>query len=213
VGNTDQSVAQLLRLINRHGRHLLDRADWQVLTTEETFTSVATASQGLISAIFSTGDYHRIVNHTMFDRSNNERIYGPFTPEQWQRDQAWSTSPTSTYFRIRGNAILFTPTPAAGNTIACEYISNLWNETSGGTGQSAFAADTDVGRLDEELLTLGAIWRFLKAKGFDYAEAFREHELALDRVLGNDGGKPKINMAPEALDPTMVNFPDGSWSL
>jgi hypothetical protein len=47
-----------------------------------------------------------------------------------------------------------------------EYQSTYFCQSSAGADQSAWAADTDVGVLDENLMELGVIWRFKKKNGW-----------------------------------------------
>jgi hypothetical protein len=111
--------------------------------------------------------------------------------------------------------IIFIPNPTASQTVAFEYATNRWADTTGGgANKASMTIDTDVAEFDEELMKMGVIWRFLKAKGLDYSEPFRDHELALHRALARDGGKPRLNLAGGVpIDPTAMNFPDGSWSI
>jgi hypothetical protein len=81
--------------------------------------------------------------------------------------------------------------------------------------QSAWAADTDTGILSEEVMTLGVIWRFLKAKGFDYSEPFRTYEMAKARAENKDGGgKRRLNMGIKThmACPRAV-YPEGNWPV
>jgi hypothetical protein len=192
IGSLDATAVQLYRLADRQGKHLAQRYNWEALTKEATFTTVATESQGTVIAAAS--DFARFVNGTMFDRTATERVFGPLNEADWQRDKALNVTPVDTTFRIRGGTILFNPVPAAGNTVAFEYVSKNWCEDSAGTDQSAWAADDDVALIDEDLITLGVIYRYLQAKGLSYAEEFREYEAQLHNLQANDGMKPILNM-------------------
>ena len=214
IGSTDPTAIQMLALCNRHGQHLVERYDWEILTKEATFSTIAAESQGTVLAAAS--DFHHYINDTMFNRTTNRKILGPYTPAQWQREKANSVaSNIDTYFRIRGGLIIFIPDPTASQTVAFEYATNKWADTTGGgANKTSMTIDTDVAEFDEELMTLGVIWRFLKAKGLDYSEPFRDHEISLQRALARDGGKPRVNLAGGVpIDPTVTNFPDGSWSI
>jgi hypothetical protein len=107
------------------------------------------------------------------------------------------------------------PVPPAGDTYAFEYISNNWVLDATDVEKAAFTADTDTAILDEELITLGVIWRFLKAKGFDYAEAFRTYELQVSQALARDGSKRTLNFTQQVNygRPRYPGVQDGSWSL
>jgi hypothetical protein len=93
------------------------------------------------------------------------------------------------------------PVPQAGDILAYEYVSTYWLTNAGGdTERAAWTADDDVAKLDEELITLGVTWRFLKSKGLDYSEAFSTYERMVERKLGNDGGMAILDLNGDRLD-------------
>ena len=213
VSSTDQNVRLLLAVAQQEGRQLMRRYNWQALTTEKTFTSVAQAEQ--TSAIPT--DFDRIVNGSMFNRSQTRRVAGPLSANEWQAQQAITASVLTDAFRIQGNNILIVPVPEAGDTYAYEYVSkNFCTNAAGSTGQAAWAADDDLGVLDEPLMLLGVIWRFRKARGFDYAEEFSTYEREATQLAMRDGGKRTVNYGGDAslLDQTLGPLViEGSWNL
>lgn len=208
VGSTDKQVIQLLALANEEGTSLGRRYPWQALVEEQTFTTVASPAQ---SAALPA-DLDRFVPNSFFNRSTRRPMTGPITPRQWQWIQAQPVYSTAyLLFRERTGQFLIAPTPAAGETIAYEYLSRNWAESSGGTPQPAFLADTDVALLDEGLITLGLRWRFLRAKGLDYAEEMATYERELEQAMARDGGSTALTLAPQPVDPNRVNIPDGNF--
>jgi hypothetical protein len=87
VSSTDANVLQLVALVNEEGQELSSRYSWQILTAEATFTTVATAIQGVITTLAGAG-FNFFVNQTMWNRSQRRPLYGPLTPQQWQEWQA-----------------------------------------------------------------------------------------------------------------------------
>ncbi len=208
--STDAQVIQWVALAQREGQELMEAFDWQALTTEKTFTATATAEQ--TGAIPS--DFNRFIPETFFNRTRKRAVFGPISPQDWQFTQAVGTSTVVEYFRVKDDTIYLTPVATVDDSYAYEYISNKWCESSGGTAQAAWAADTDVAKLPENIFTLGIIWRFLRAKGFDYSEAFRSYELAKGRAEARDGGKRRISMSyRSATFPRAPFIQEGSWSL
>ena len=214
INNTDQSVIQLLRMCQRHGKMLVTKYDWEELHVEVTHTSVATESQGVITTIFGA-DFDHIIADTVFNRTQNKRILGPLSASQWQRELAANATIIDEHYRVRAGSFLVTPTMTAGETVALEYHSKHHCEaTGGGATKAAYTVDSDVSRLDEELMALGIVVRFKKSKGLDYSEEFREHELLLNRLMGVDGSKPRISLSGRYdPDPRFVNMPDGDWPI
>jgi hypothetical protein len=105
--------------------------------------------------------------------------------------------------------------PTAGETIAYEYVSSYWAQSSASVAKAQFTSDDDTSYLDEELITLGVIWRFKAAKGLDYGEDFATYERALATAKGEDGGSTMLNiggpMTP--LPPERANLPEGNIGL
>lgn len=211
IAATDLHTRQLLGLAQQEGKELVKRHTWQKLTKEKTFSSTAAAAQ--TGAIPS--DFDHFIDNTFFNRTAKRHLEGPLNPQEWQFAQAVTATTVIESFRQRGDDILITPTPSTGTTYAYEYVSNQWCESSGGADQSVWTADTDVGLLPEELMTLGVIWRFRQAKGLDYSEQFRTYELQLAQIMARDGGKPTLHAGKRLnpFKPRGVYVPDGSWNL
>ena len=202
---------QLLYLANQEGTELARRHPWQALTKEKTFTSLAQETQtGFIAT-----DLDRFVNETFFNRTRKRRLIGPLNIEEWQAQKSITASTLTEAFRIRGNACLITPVPPAGDTYSYEYVSNQWCESSGGVGQSSWQEDTDTGILDENLMSLGIVWRWLSVRGLDYGEQFATYERQVTQAIMRDGARRTLSFAnSDRLYDTAryPNVPEGSWS-
>ena len=189
VGNDDETAVLLLRLASEEGESLMRRYPWQILISERVITTLAQEEQ--TAAI--PADYDRMLPDTMFNRTTRRWITGPLSPEDWQQQKALVQVYVNPVYRIRGDALLLTNPPAAGETVAFEYVSKNWCRSSGGTLQNDWALDTDVGRLDEKLMTLGLVWRFRQVKGLSYGEDFAQYERRVTDAMMRDGTKPRIS--------------------
>jgi hypothetical protein len=211
IGNTDSQVALLRRLANKEGKELAVRCNWTRLTKEATFTTVATSEQTTLASVAS--DFARYVNESMWNRTTSWPIGGPLDSLEWQQRQASGVSAgVGNWFRIRAGSIYFYPTPTAGDTIYFEYVTNLWCNNNG-THRVSWTVDSDTSLLDEELMTLGVIWRFLKAKGLDYGEEFIAYEKRLEHFMSVDGGKPVLDMTGIMSDYLSLTIPESGWDL
>lgn len=210
IDNADENVAQLVRLANQEGLELALVHDWQVLQREQTFTAVAAETQ--TGALPS--DFGRFINGTFYNRSQRRCVVGPMTPQEWQDHKSRSSSVVRDAFRQRGNAILIMPDPTAGDVMAFEYVSKLWVDTDGDGGGDAvgFMADDDTALFSEELMTLGVVWRYAAARGFDYGEVFRSYEAMLARLKGDDGGKRIMDLGSTSMRFGVVT-PEGDWNV
>jgi hypothetical protein len=211
VGSSDQQVLALFGFAQQEGRELARRGAWQALTEEQLFTSTATQAQ--TGAVPS--DLDRFIPETFYNRTRKRQVMGPLSPQEWQAQLAITATVVYDTFRQRGNDILMIPTPPAGDEYAYEYVSKNWCASPLGTAQAAWAADSDVALLDEELVTLGLVWRFRQAKGFDYAEAFRSYETQVAQALARDGSKRTLNFANQRLfdAPRYPGVVEGSWNV
>lgn len=69
-------------------------------------------------------------------------------------------------------------------------------------------ADSDYSLFDENVISLGVIWRYLRAIGGDYAEAEAEFDAAVDTMVAGYRGSRTISFAPQRL-PWMI----GPWNV
>lgn len=187
VGNTDPSVAALLEFANEEGQELASRTNWETLTKEHSFTTIAATVQA--SAI--PPDFDRFVKDTMFNRTSQQRVYGPVSAEAWQKEKASVVAAAiRNFFRIRGGDLLLTPNPPAGQEVYYEYVSKNW--VSG--DKSAMDADTDESLLPEKLIVLGIRWRFKKDRGIAYDQDYITYQNEVAKVIGRDGGAPNLTL-------------------
>ena len=192
VGNTQPSAQKLLRYANKTGTQLMKRVAWQVLRKERTFTSIAGETQ---TAILPS-DFDRFVPETFWNRTDYYLVTGPVGAVEWQGLKAGGYG-GQVKFAYRGGDVLLIPAPGAGKSLAFEYVSNQWCASSGGTGQTAFAADTDVGTLDEELITRGLKFVYLTDEGLPNAIAAQEFDDYFDLLIANDQPSGRIMVAAD----------------
>ena len=211
--NTSNDTAQqLLALANRTGKELARKYDWQSLLGTYTFLTVASTAAYALPA-----DWRKFANMTTWDRSNFWEMVGPATPRQWQVLQSSIAAPATTrrWFRIQGDMFNIFPTPTASNeTIAYDYYSNSWCESAGGSPQTAFAADTDVSRLDEDILILGVKYRFLKAQGHPFDDEYNEYQQALGSSRVDDTGLDSIDLNTHGTSAFVIggsNLPESGF--
>ena len=202
----------MLSLANQVGQALLLRHDWQWSVQETTFAATATETQaGAIPA-----DVLRIIPKSFWNRSADRRVDGPVSAQRWQAVQSGLVVQPWDSFRIRGNSLIMSPVPTAGDVMAYEYVSKYWCMGAGETtpDQDTWSSDTDTSIWPDELHVLGVVWRYQKARGLEYGETFRDFEVMLAQLIGNDGGISDIQLTPgndEAAFEPYVS--DGNWSL
>ena len=194
ISNTDPIARQLLALAQREGKQLMRVSDWAILKKEHTFsTSNGTAAYALPS------DFDRLVLETSYNRSDNDILTGPISSAEYQLvNHGMATTGTTEKFRLKAasNALKFEldPTPSSTQTIGFEYVSTQFCQSSGGSGQAVWTADTDTGILDETTMEMGITWRFKAAHGLDYAEDFRQYQLEVRQAVARNGSAPILQL-------------------
>lgn len=184
VNNTDDTAVLLLALINRAGK-LLARKPWEILQKEFTFNLVNAQA----AYAFPT-DLGYFQDYTLWDRTQFWAMRGGLNAQDWQalKSGVQSTTPRQR-FRIKQGQIYIHPTPY--NTDACviEYISNQW--VSG--ANVAFTADNQTALIDENVIEMDTLWRFLNRKGLSYAEEKDQAERFIEDLFGNDAPREPRN--------------------
>lgn len=214
IGNTDKQIAQLLELANEEGEDLAARKRWTSMVRENVFTLTAARDQGLVNGtVVTDSDFDYYINDTFMDRTTSLRIVGPSDSREWQRLRAFPVTGPYLRHRFWGRHLYIDPVPSA-DTAAFEYVSTSWCETSVGVGQSAWAADDDVGILPESLMVLGVRWRWLKTKGLEYSEDFATYEARVADAMTRDGGARVVSLESRSGEyESGIVIPIGSWSV
>ena len=148
-------------------------------------------------------NFERVVDNTIWDRSRFWSMRGPQSPQQWQlyKSSVIGRASIQRRFRFReiaGNQVFsIDPVPTDNNSaLVFEYVSNAWCKSSGGTPQTLWEADTDLGILDEYLIQLGVRWRMLRRLGFAYQEELDEYDRQVRKACAKDGGMAILDMTP-----------------
>lgn len=213
--NIDPNVKQMVSLVNEDGQELAAKYGWQALTKECQFLTSASEFQGNITSL-TGADFAWILNETIWDRTQRRPVFGPKSPAEWQQLKAQFVTGPWWQYRIRGNQLLFTPAPPAGDQIDFEWVSKYWVGALGNSNGTASSMinDTDVSIIDERLITLGVIWRFKQEKRLDYSEDYDKAMLAIADATSRDAAKPKLNLdGPQGNIQPGVFVPAGSWGI
>lgn len=202
VNSANLLHAQMAALANAVCVDLVNTPDWQGLTRELTFTSVAGENQGKLSALGAVG-FSSIVPDSFWNRTTRLPFYGPVSPADWQQ---WKTMPyTGPYsrYRFRGDELLFTTTVPTSSQCVFEYATKFIVRPKASidtpptpvyaNDKEFFTADDDEFLLDGNLLMKGLEWMWLKSKGLPYAVEFDLYEGLKADIKGRDGSKKVID--------------------
>ena len=222
VGNNNQNALRILQSVkDAAARDVFRGQDWVNLQYEHTFVTTGASSYDELPV-----DFDRMINGTIWDRTNERPVYGPVTAQKWQRYESGLDGLTglTLLFRIVGDGegskvIKIYPSTSTGTTIAYEYISNKYVSDVVGAGvtpdlKSEVNDDGDIFLFDDDLVEVGATWRLLRNLGMTYADEKIEFEALMDERMANDGGAGSVSMMLRSTwqirDP---NIPDTGYGV
>lgn len=171
------------------------------------------------SVVFATenyalpSDFAYLIAQTEWDRNFRWQLLGPLDAQEWQVIKS-GISPVGPRmrFRIMQGRFYINPVGSASSlytdTIAYEYVSSAWVAVTGAPTagvQTAYALDTDVSILPEDLLILSLKWRYLRAKGFDYSEEYDQYSEKLDRTIGRSASNRSLPLNARASGIRLLN--------
>ena|SRR5688572_9771007 len=212
AGSNDETAERLLEAAQLCGELMFRAHPWVVLVRENTTSLVnGTAEYSLPS------DFDRILADTAWHADAYWRLRGNLGPAEWQWRQNVVTALPATRkaFRIRVSTatkkLFIHPTPDASEDVVYEYVSSGWNTSSGGTRQSAWAADTDILLLDEAVFVLGARWLFKQSNGLPYLDDRALWQDQMDLLIAQEVAPPPVDFGVARTEPLYPNVPDGNF--
>lgn len=180
--------------------------------TQVTLSNVATATSTAVSLPFGQQDYSLpsdfayFIQQTFWDRAFRWQLLGPLEAQEWQVLKS-GISPTGPRrrFRIMGNKFYIDPVPTEVDQEVFEYYSLNWCQSSGGTAQPRWAADTDYYILDDDAFVLGLKWRYLAAKRLPYQEEYNTYWDKVQRNMARNGGNRNLPLNASASGVRLLN--------
>jgi hypothetical protein len=197
--STDPSFLSLAQLLNSCGRELITAHPWQQLRREASITF----NYGGASTAALPDSFDRMLDQTMWNRTDLWPVGGPLNPQEWQGLKGSNVSliPTKVSFRLDQDLIKVYPdVPATGTnpyaTVYYEYISRAWVLTDASVERDYLSASTDTVRYDSLMMIKFLKLRFLGAKGFDTTDAGNQMERAFDAAISKQNPGRVLSVAP-----------------
>jgi hypothetical protein len=202
-GSTDAKYVQLRNLLNTCGQDLVESFEWDYMRQEHNITTDA-ADSGAYSL---PDDFGYMINQTSWERTDDNPVSGPLTPQQWQYLKGRDLSSSTIYlsFRIHENKFNIypdNPVPDA-QEIYFEYISRYWVISDGGSApdQDTVQANGDTVLFKPVMIVQYLKYKFLDAKGFDTSSALAAFSKSYMNATGGNKGAPVLNAGrrPEGI--------------
>tara|TARA_R110000824_G_scaffold95438_3_gene229524 strand:+ start:9282 stop:10025 length:744 start_codon:yes stop_codon:yes gene_type:complete len=205
VGSADASYKQLVRLLNVAGDELSVMYNWEVLRREHTFT---TAAADVGNYALPT-DFTHIVDSTVWDRTEDEPMFGPLSAQEWQALLGEDTTTISTLgWRIMGGEFYVYPYNPVGliRAVYFEYVSNNWIvATNGTTYKNKVTVNSDVILYNRLLISRYTKLKFLLARGLDANAAQDDFNQMFELLSGQDKGAPVLNVGASSGPFPLIN--------
>ena len=189
-------------------------------TTQVTVSQKCSATQINQSVLFSQTiyplptDFETITDRTQWDKSKHWEMLGPEDAQQWQwlKSGYISTGPRLRW-RILGATFQIWPPMNTSEYLGFEFRSNGWAESSTGTVQQYFMADTDTTLFDDRLMVLYTKLKYFQVKSFDTTALTQDYMRYLTIIKANDKGSPNLSFAPQPSKVLIgyANIPDTGY--
>lgn len=185
--STEREHIELQDCANEVRRQILERYEWQILKKRHTI-----AGDGSSTAFNLPSDFNRMLKKA---RIWSTRIQTPYRQimdlDEWEELDVRQYEFVVGVWIIVGGQIQVKPAPAVGETLSFWYVGENIVTGSGSVLIPRFVEDTDVLRINEEILKLGIIWQWKANKGRAYAEDLETFETAIAKQIDLDKG-PRI---------------------
>lgn len=189
--STDPTTVLFKTLSLVEGDALSRRIDWRGLKVLGSLTGDGTSTDFTLPA-----DFDRFATgHPMWIDESPQLPLKMVNDDEMLGIKVSQTEPVNPVWRLFGDTIEFYPALDNGDVVKLEYRSKYWIiDESLTTRKARWTADTDVSLLPERLVTLGLVWRYKQAKGFDYAEDYRTYQIECEKAGASNGGRQVIRM-------------------
>ncbi len=178
--STDPDDKQMAAIANRVGYEILNYFDWPELRVTGAITTVA----GTTLYDLPT-DFQSLVPNSAWEDDGSRPVEWPTPNNEWfmYKFSTWSTGGTAR-IKMYGDQIEVL-NDTDGDDFSYEYITNAYAETSGSDRITAFSADSDTFRLDDQLLVLGIQAHWQQAKQMPaYTEHFGNYQRKMTEAIG-----------------------------
>lgn len=173
--STDSAVRSLIAFANETGREAARRVPWGALSTNGSVLVTAALTPTTLAS-----DFYALSSPAVVRTASGVPLRGGLSDAEWSILSPSEAPPR--FFRQRGRHLEVWPVPNGGATINYRYQSRNW--TSAGT--DALTADAQSALIDERLITMGAVWRYLRFSGQPYQDQMAEWEAMLNDMGAAD---------------------------
>jgi len=221
AGAVDDTIVQVVGLLNEGLVDICDRYTLQQLTTYQTFTHANGPNyQALdLQADGTIYAWKFMEPLTIWDTTTKLPLRGPATMPEWTQITTMNVAPATYTYAVFGNAIHIYPVP----TVPANVIFGFYYQTKAAvvvstsplTYSGTYDNDNATPRIPTTLVEADLKWRWKREKGLPYAEDQRSFEAMMVNLVGRTP-QPILNLDPEGMKghygPGIFVSP-GSWQV
>ena len=209
MASSDATVTLFKQLAQVEGDSLSRAHDWRGLKVLASMTGDGTSTEYSLPA-----DFSRFMTAYPFWQQDTPSV--PLihvTDDEMQALKVAAASPSRPVWRLFGDNIEFYPAPTDGYVIKSEYRSAYWIvDGSDSSRNLRWTNDTDSAVIPERLISLGCVWRYKQAKGFDYAEDYRTYRIEMAKEASAENGRQTITMR-ESFPGDYLDYRNGDYRV
>lgn len=179
IDSTDANHVLMVQFLNDAGDEIERRADWGVLRQTETIFGTGSPNN------FALPEEYARMSPGLAVTFGALPVRGSLTPDEWMSLAPVAGDPR--YFYLTGKRISFYPYLRSSATAQVLFQSSFWAESDVGPQASMIIAE-DRSRVPSELVVSGAVWRWRRHVGKDFADYVAEFEATLAALAASDGG-------------------------
>lgn len=191
----------------------VDSSTQVTMTQQASSTATGVLTLGKVKYALPS-DWAKPINRTQWDKTAHWEMIGPETPQQWQwlKSGYIATGPRVRY-RLMGNYFQIWPMFSSSRYLGFEYISRSWAQSSTGTAQTSFEADTDTCIYNDNLMIAAFQRSYWGIKGYDVTELHDKYMRLLSICKAEDAGAQTLNLAGSPLNVLIGpnNIPDSGY--
>lgn len=190
---------------------LLERLDWPDPITKD-FVLVGTGAE----TYDLPGDFLRLTRDALavYETTTTRRAGIPISSNgAWSHLKQIGSAGGNRYYRTSGSddafKISFFHPLEPNHSVTISYVSKNWNVVAGVSSNKWENEDAQL-QFPRDLVQLGIVWRFRRAKGLAYADRMNEYEGRLSRLSNDARGIRVINFGAceQPRNPFDIPVPD-----
>ena len=207
VGSSDRSTLQFRAILRAVARDA-GSVSWPEQKLRDSFTTVATSDQGLLTDLFS--GFSEFIPGTLWIESETFPVNGPLDDQSYAALTALGLEGPPYSYWLRQGHLYLTPVAAAGLTFSAIYRTTYLFK-SGATPSEEIATDGDVFLLPDEVVLLGLEAHWRRRKGMSWTAEYSAFEGEISKKRAPNLPTFRLDSCSDGRKPGIF-IPPGNWN-